>query len=224
MQSVLMYGRILTRALANSVFSYSTCATSSDAKYAWAKGDLGLQTVTCGFPKERNRFSIGLGRGQFGDDACFAAKYKSFDVLGERLLSLKYFHSGPQSSASSNTPAAFQVRLIVLFDCLKRRTIVSVTSSERPVSAVSRDELKVIHSCQQSRFDFLCIANAKFNKVSVQFDLVHRNVDGFSFVFFLWRSRSRRSGRGRRLADVRRRPVSLLDGIDAQLRTCRPLR
>ncbi|KAH6931916.1 hypothetical protein HPB50_001468 [Hyalomma asiaticum] len=77
-----MYGRILTRALANSVFSYSTCATSSDAKYAWAKGDLGLQTVTCGFPKERNRFSIGLGRGQFGDDACFAAKYKSFDVLG----------------------------------------------------------------------------------------------------------------------------------------------
>nr|XP_037283052.1 protein phosphatase PTC7 homolog isoform X1 [Rhipicephalus microplus] len=82
MQSVLMYGRILTRALANSVFSYSTCATSPDAKYAWAKGDLGLQTVTCGFPKERNRFSIGLGRGQFGDDACFAAKYKSFDVLG----------------------------------------------------------------------------------------------------------------------------------------------
>ncbi|KAH8041985.1 hypothetical protein HPB51_019726 [Rhipicephalus microplus] len=77
-----MYGRILTRALANSVFSYSTCATSPDAKYAWAKGDLGLQTVTCGFPKERNRFSIGLGRGQFGDDACFAAKYKSFDVLG----------------------------------------------------------------------------------------------------------------------------------------------
>ncbi|KAK8780304.1 hypothetical protein V5799_018357 [Amblyomma americanum] len=82
MQSVLMYGRILTRALANSVFSYSTCTTSSDAKYAWAKGDLGLQTVTCGFPKERKRFSIGLGRGQFGDDACFAAKYKSFDVLG----------------------------------------------------------------------------------------------------------------------------------------------
>lgn len=84
MQSVLMYGRLLTRALANSVFSYTTCTSTSDARYAWTKGDLGLQTATCGFPKERNRFSIGLGRGRFGDDACFAAKYKSFDVLGKQ--------------------------------------------------------------------------------------------------------------------------------------------
>ncbi|XP_064461225.1 protein phosphatase PTC7 homolog [Ornithodoros turicata] len=81
MQSVLMYGRLLTRALANGVFSYTSSGT--EARHICGKSDLRLHTATCGFPKEKNRFSIGLsGRGQFGDDACFAVKYKSFDVLG----------------------------------------------------------------------------------------------------------------------------------------------
>lgn len=80
MQSVLLYGRLLTRALVSGIYGYTT---SGDVNCVTRKRELKLLTACCGFPKIWTGFTASLlKRGQFGDDACFIAKYKTSDVLG----------------------------------------------------------------------------------------------------------------------------------------------
>ncbi|XP_023232950.1 protein phosphatase PTC7 homolog [Centruroides sculpturatus] len=81
MQSVLLYGRLLTRALVSGVYGHTS--TSSDVNCVNRKRELKFLIACCGFPKVWTGFTASLlRRGQFGDDACFVAKYKTTDVLG----------------------------------------------------------------------------------------------------------------------------------------------
>ncbi|XP_076344823.1 protein phosphatase PTC7 homolog isoform X2 [Tachypleus tridentatus] len=85
MQSVVTYGRFLTRALLNGVYNYTTSSEVGRVSCSSTKRerDIRLLTASCGFPKYWPGFSASLLRkGQFGDDACFIAKYKTSDVLG----------------------------------------------------------------------------------------------------------------------------------------------
>lgn len=81
MQSILVYGRLLTRALVNGVYNYSSTSDTS-CIHRRRERDFRLLTAACGFPKISTRFSALLNRGQYGDDASFVARYKSADVLG----------------------------------------------------------------------------------------------------------------------------------------------
>lgn len=75
MQSILLYGRLLTRALVNGVYSFSSEAPCRKRDY-----EPQLVTAWSGFPKD---FSNAIVRkGQFGDDAYFIARHKTVDVLG----------------------------------------------------------------------------------------------------------------------------------------------
>ncbi|XP_035227400.1 protein phosphatase PTC7 homolog [Stegodyphus dumicola] len=80
MQSVLVYGRFLTRALLNGVYNYSS--STEAAVNRKRERDFRLLTAACGFPKVSSRFSARLSRGRYGDDASFFARYKTADVLG----------------------------------------------------------------------------------------------------------------------------------------------
>ncbi|KAF8767774.1 Protein phosphatase PTC7 like protein [Argiope bruennichi] len=80
MQSVLVYGRFLTRALINGVYNYSS--STEAAVNRKRERDFRLLAVACGFPKVSSRFSALLNRGRYGDDASFFARYKTADVLG----------------------------------------------------------------------------------------------------------------------------------------------
>lgn len=76
MQSVLVYGRLLTRALVSGIYSHS----STEVGRGKREKEPYLLSAWSGFPKD---FSSSLvRRGQFGDDACFIARHKSADVLG----------------------------------------------------------------------------------------------------------------------------------------------
>ncbi|GFQ85162.1 protein phosphatase PTC7 homolog [Trichonephila clavata] len=80
MQSVLIYGRFLTRALISGVYNYSSSTEATVNRKR--ERDFRLLTVACGFPKVTSRFSALLNRGRYGDDASFFARYKTADVLG----------------------------------------------------------------------------------------------------------------------------------------------
>uniref|UniRef100_A0A1B6DJJ8 Protein phosphatase n=1 Tax=Clastoptera arizonana TaxID=38151 RepID=A0A1B6DJJ8_9HEMI len=75
MHSLLWTGRVLSRALWNSIANYS----STDPKLC-RKREPHILSAACGFPKEFTKARI--KNGQFGDDAWFSAKYKTADVLG----------------------------------------------------------------------------------------------------------------------------------------------
>lgn len=80
MQSVIVYGRFLTRALISGVYNYSS--NTEAAVNRKRERDFRLLAVACGFPKVSSRFSALLSRGRYGDDASFFARYKTADVLG----------------------------------------------------------------------------------------------------------------------------------------------
>ncbi|XP_054710472.1 protein phosphatase PTC7 homolog [Uloborus diversus] len=80
MQSVIVYGRFLTRALISGVYNYSS--STEAAVNRKRERDFRLLAVACGFPKVSSRFSALLNRGRYGDDASFFARYKTADVLG----------------------------------------------------------------------------------------------------------------------------------------------
>lgn len=80
MQSVIVYGRFLTRALISGVYNYSS--NTEAAVNRKRERDFRLLAVACGFPKVSSRFSALLNRGRYGDDASFFARYKTADVLG----------------------------------------------------------------------------------------------------------------------------------------------
>ena len=114
MQCVVLYGRILSRAVANGVYnvgssgssalpnssqqqSTSTAtatSTGSSPASAVSKSNhrFRLLTAVSGFPKNQ-----GPGRvrpGKFGDDAYFVARHQMGDVIGEYLmLSILYCYN-----------------------------------------------------------------------------------------------------------------------------------
>ncbi|XP_074039517.1 protein phosphatase PTC7 homolog isoform X2 [Leptinotarsa decemlineata] len=76
MHSLLITGRLLSRALWNGITNVSTATDPSRQR----KTEPQLVSAVCGFSKRRKIQR--LIKGQFGDDAWFTAKYKTADVLG----------------------------------------------------------------------------------------------------------------------------------------------
>lgn len=74
MHSLFWTGRLVSHALWNRVTNFST------ATEPLANKKPQLLSAVCGFPKDFHESK--LPKGKFGDDAWFAAKWKSADVLG----------------------------------------------------------------------------------------------------------------------------------------------
>jgi hypothetical protein len=99
MQAVWNYGRLVSRAVINGLYS----SASSESVGAPAPprsnpvkdshhltGGPRLVTAVAGFPKDLNLGS--LRRGQFGDDSYFVVRHKLGDVIGESSFkSTRYF-------------------------------------------------------------------------------------------------------------------------------------
>lgn len=101
MQSVLVYGRLFSRAVANGIYSVTTggqttaplqssssaaapsSGTGVDALAAATKDKKKLRFLTAvsGFPKNRTLDKVKPGK--FGDDAYFVVKHAHGDVIGE---------------------------------------------------------------------------------------------------------------------------------------------
>lgn len=78
MHSLLITGRLLSRAIWNGIANVSTATDPNIQR----KTEPQLVSAVCGFSKSRTKRLI---NGQFGDDAWFTAKYKTADVLGKLL-------------------------------------------------------------------------------------------------------------------------------------------
>ncbi|CAH0390608.1 unnamed protein product [Bemisia tabaci] len=76
MNSLVLTGRLLSRALWNGISSYSSVADPNVSR----KREPCMLSAVCGFPKDFAK-SVSL-RGKFGDDAWFTAKSRTADVLG----------------------------------------------------------------------------------------------------------------------------------------------
>lgn len=81
MNSLVLTGRLLSRALWNGISSYSSVADPNVSR----KREPCMLSAVCGFPKDFAK-SVSL-RGKFGDDAWFTAKSRTADVLGKFLPS-----------------------------------------------------------------------------------------------------------------------------------------
>lgn len=93
MQSVLVYGRLFSRAVANGIYSVTTSAqqqpnsTSNNSSSGLEGGEnlasqkkLRFLTAVSGFPKNRSLEKVKPGK--FGDDAYFVVKQAQGDVIG----------------------------------------------------------------------------------------------------------------------------------------------
>ena len=76
MQSLVWTGRLVSRALWNSISNY---APNPDT-IAHKKVEPHILSAVSGFPK--NLTGSKIKRGKYGDDAWFAAKWRTSDVLG----------------------------------------------------------------------------------------------------------------------------------------------
>lgn len=72
MLSVLSYGRLVARAVIGGL-------SQTDGR------DYSLVTASCGFGKDFRKGILKKGM-CYGDDACFIARHRSADVLGELFL------------------------------------------------------------------------------------------------------------------------------------------
>lgn len=77
MFSVLSYGRLVARAVLGGLSQ-----TDPRAGGGGSGGDYGLVTAGCGFGKDFRKGLLKKGA-CYGDDACFVARHRSADVLGE---------------------------------------------------------------------------------------------------------------------------------------------
>lgn len=80
MQSLVWTGRLVSRALWNSISNYSTNPDPIIGK----KVEPHLLSAVSGFPKNLSGSKIKPGK--FGDDAWFSAKWRTSDVLGTFIL------------------------------------------------------------------------------------------------------------------------------------------
>lgn len=76
MFSVLSYGRLVARAVLGGLSQTDPRAGGGGG------GDYGLVTAGCGFGKDFRKGLLKKGA-CYGDDACFVARHRSADVLGE---------------------------------------------------------------------------------------------------------------------------------------------
>ena len=86
MQSVLLYGRLLARALAtgiNNEFHHQLTLKDAPQSTLAGRASLRLQTAFSGFSKSQSPSQVS-NKWSFGDDACFIASHKSGEVLGEK--------------------------------------------------------------------------------------------------------------------------------------------
>lgn len=77
MFSVLSYGRLVARAVLGGLSQ-----TDPRAGGGGGGGDYGLVTAGCGFGKDFRKGLLKKGA-CYGDDACFVARHRTADVLGE---------------------------------------------------------------------------------------------------------------------------------------------
>lgn len=78
MFSVLSYGRLVARAVLGGLSQTDPRAGGGGG----GSGDYGLVTAGCGFGKDFRKGLLKKGA-CYGDDACFVARHRSADVLGE---------------------------------------------------------------------------------------------------------------------------------------------
>ena len=78
MFSVLSYGRLVARAVLGGLSQTDPRAGGGGG----GGGDYGLVTAGCGFGKDFRKGLLKKGA-CYGDDACFVARHRSADVLGE---------------------------------------------------------------------------------------------------------------------------------------------
>lgn len=78
MFSVLSYGRLVARAVLGGLSQTDPRAGGGGG----SGGDYGLVTAGCGFGKDFRKGLLKKGA-CYGDDACFVARHRSADVLGE---------------------------------------------------------------------------------------------------------------------------------------------
>ncbi|XP_022096292.1 protein phosphatase PTC7 homolog [Acanthaster planci] len=85
MQSVLVYGRHFARCVMGYL-PYDASASVELPGRRTARRRMRLVTASCGFSKDsaanNNRPGQVFKKDIFGDDACFVAKYRNYDVLG----------------------------------------------------------------------------------------------------------------------------------------------
>ena len=79
MFSVLSYGRLVARAVLGGLSQTDPRAGGGGGG---GGGDYGLVTAGCGFGKDFRKGLLKKGA-CYGDDACFVARHRSADVLGE---------------------------------------------------------------------------------------------------------------------------------------------
>lgn len=80
MQSLVWTGRLVSRALWNSISNYSTNTDPLVNK----KFEPHILSAVSGIPK--NLCGSKIKKGKFGDDAWFTAKWRTSDVLGKFLF------------------------------------------------------------------------------------------------------------------------------------------
>lgn len=81
MFSVLSYGRLVARAVLGGL-SQTDPRAGGGGGGGGGSGDYGLVTAGCGFGKDFRKGLLKKGA-CYGDDACFVARHRSADVLGE---------------------------------------------------------------------------------------------------------------------------------------------
>ena len=111
MFSVLSYGRLVARAVLGGLSQTDPRAGGGGG------GDYGLVTAGCGFGKDFRKGLLKKGA-CYGDDACFVARHRSADVLGEsparvppsqpriRLLGTSLLRAFPSSPGGERSPRA----------------------------------------------------------------------------------------------------------------------
>lgn len=94
MQSLMVYGRFLTRVAVNSVQNHAASSdihtynrrnllAACEPLLSSKQKQLQLLTASCGFPKDFKKTSHLVKKGQFGEDACFSTKHHTADVIGK---------------------------------------------------------------------------------------------------------------------------------------------
>lgn len=124
MFSVLSYGRLVARAVLGGLSQTDPRAGGGGG------GDYGLVTAGCGFGKDFRKGLLKKGA-CYGDDACFVARHRSADVLGESPA------RGPPPQPRIRlleTPLLRASRVLLLF-------LRAVRGAREPVVAVGRERL-----------------------------------------------------------------------------------
>ncbi len=85
MQSLVVYGRFLARAVfsgVNTEFAHQWNGSANSSSFASQHHDLHLVTAACGVSKNHSPAQV-LKKWSFGDDACFVAGHSLADVIGK---------------------------------------------------------------------------------------------------------------------------------------------